>query len=61
MVAKKKAKKVVRKSAAKAKGLKKGSQLVCNECGLVLMVDEACGCDEFCDVICCGEPMIMRC
>jgi hypothetical protein len=61
MVAKKKAKKVEKKSASKAKGLKKGSELVCEECGLVLVVDDVCGCDDCCDVICCGEQMLVRC
>ena len=61
MVAKKKAKKVVKKSASKAKGLKKGAELVCEECGLVLVVDDVCGCDDYCDVICCGEQMLVRC
>jgi len=61
MVAKKRAKKVVKKSASKAKGLKKGAELVCEECGLVLVVDDVCGCDDYCDVICCGEQMLVRC
>jgi len=60
MVARKKAKKVVKKSASKSKGLKKGAELVCEECGLVLVVDDVCGCDDYCDVICCGEQMLVR-
>lgn len=35
---------------------KKGDRYQCDECGVVMVVDEACGCDE-CDVICCGAPM----
>jgi hypothetical protein len=35
---------------------KKGDYMSCNECGLVLVVDEACGCAEA-DVICCDAPM----
>jgi hypothetical protein len=35
---------------------KKGEKYKCAECGLVVMVDDACGCSE-CDLICCGEPM----
>ncbi|HOG18189.1 MAG: hypothetical protein A4E73_02679 [Syntrophaceae bacterium PtaU1.Bin231] len=35
---------------------KKGDYLSCNECGLVMVVDEACGCAEA-DVICCDVPM----
>ena len=35
---------------------KKGEKYKCGECGLVVIVDDACGCSE-CDLICCGEPM----
>ncbi|MFC1862307.1 hypothetical protein ACFLT4_01030 [Chloroflexota bacterium] len=27
---------------------------VCGVCGLAITVDEACGCVDFCDIICCG-------
>jgi hypothetical protein len=35
---------------------KKGEKYRCSECGLVVMVDNTCGCSE-CDIVCCGEPM----
>jgi hypothetical protein len=35
---------------------KKGSRYKCDECGMVVVVDEACGCTE-CDLICCNVPM----
>lgn len=35
---------------------KKGERLSCNVCGLVVVVDEACGC-EATEIICCSEPM----
>jgi hypothetical protein len=35
---------------------KKGTKYKCEECGLVVVVDEACGCSS-CDLICCDEPM----
>ena len=35
---------------------KKGEKYKCEECGLVVVVDNACGCSS-CDLICCGEPM----
>jgi hypothetical protein len=35
---------------------KKGTKYKCGECGLIIVVDEPCGCTE-CDLICCGEPM----
>ncbi len=36
---------------------KKGDLLSCNVCGLVVTVDEACGCASA-DVICCAKPMV---
>ena len=51
-------KKAVKKTKpAKTPGLKKGSKLICNICGMVVAVDNACGCVETCDLICCGKPM----
>ena len=35
---------------------KKGAKYKCEECGLVVVVDEACECVA-CDLICCDEPM----
>jgi hypothetical protein len=35
---------------------KKGAKYKCEECGLVVVVDAACGCAP-CDLICCGVPM----
>ncbi len=35
---------------------KKGSKYECAECGIVVMVDDPCGCSS-CDLICCGVPM----
>lgn len=29
----------------------------CGVCGLVVTVDETCGCVDACDIICCGEQM----
>lgn len=51
-----------KKSAVKAKArqrgaMSKGDQLSCDVCGMVLTVDESCGCTDVCDVICCGEQM----
>lgn len=34
---------------------KKGSKYKCNECELVVVVDEDCGCEEC--FVCCGVPM----
>jgi hypothetical protein len=35
---------------------KKGEKYKCEECGLVVVVDDACGCSA-CDLTCCSEPM----
>jgi hypothetical protein len=45
------------KPVKKKKSLKKGSKLVCGECGLVVTVDEACGCVDVCDLMCCGKEI----
>ncbi|MDA8123841.1 MAG: hypothetical protein M0009_01455 [Deltaproteobacteria bacterium] len=36
--------------------VKKGDVLSCEVCGLVMVVDEACGCAAA-DVLCCAKPM----
>jgi hypothetical protein len=50
------AKKAVAKKPARG-GLKKGDQYKCSVCGLVVSVDETCGCVETCDIVCCDTPM----
>jgi hypothetical protein len=35
---------------------KKGEKYKCEECGLVVVVEDPCGC-ESCDLICCSVPM----
>jgi len=47
----------VKKAPAAVKKPAKGAQYACAVCGLVISVDETCGCVETCDIICCGEPM----
>jgi len=29
----------------------------CGVCGMSVIVDEPCGCEDTCDIMCCGEPM----
>ena len=52
-----------RTPAKRAKGTRgtvnRGDQLYCDVCGIVLTVDEACGCAA-CDIICCGSQMQAR-
>ncbi len=35
---------------------KKGEKYTCEECGLIVLVEDPCGCEE-CALVCCGEPM----
>jgi len=35
---------------------KKGDKYKCEDCGLVVLVEDPCGC-ETCDIVCCGMPM----
>ncbi len=35
---------------------KKGEKYKCDECGLVVVVEDPCAC-QTCDVVCCGAPM----
>ncbi|MCS7150787.1 MAG: hypothetical protein NZ928_00150 [Endomicrobia bacterium] len=44
------------KSTKKAKKQEK-PKYVCEKCGLIISVDEVCGCVDACDIICCGEQM----
>jgi hypothetical protein len=37
--------------------VKAGDQYKCSVCGLVVSVDETCGCVKTCDILCCGTQM----
>ena len=64
-------KKAAKKAPAKKKGVAKraacgstsrakvkaGDQYKCSVCGLVVSVDETCGCVETCDIMCCDTQM----
>ena len=43
-------------TASRAK-VKAGDQYKCSVCGLVVSVDETCGCVKTCDILCCGSQM----
>jgi len=56
------AKKAVTKRASSRKVVSKGRTKVgdryeCGVCGLAVTVDEVCGCEDVCDIICCSGPM----
>ena len=36
---------------------KKGEQYKCEECGLVVLIENPCECDETCELVCCEQPM----
>ena len=59
MAEKKVAKKATQAVAkvSKKKSIKKGEAYKCGVCGLVISVDEVCGCVDTCDIICCEKPM----
>lgn len=48
------------KAAKKNTKMKKGAKYVCDDCGVVVSVDEPCGCDP-CAISCCGTPMRAAC
>jgi rubrerythrin len=54
MAVKKKTKKVAKKAKS---AVKKGDAYKCSVCGLVVKVDEVCGCVDYCDIICCDREM----
>jgi hypothetical protein len=32
---------------------------MCEDCGLIVLVNDPCRCGEACDVMCCGEQMVL--
>jgi hypothetical protein len=38
----------------------KGDNYVCEVCGLSVIVDEVCGCEEVHEIVCCEQPMKKR-
>jgi hypothetical protein len=50
-------KKIVKKSSKKKIEMKKGSKYTCSVCGLVVSIDNVCGCANVCDIMCCDTPM----
>jgi hypothetical protein len=45
-----------KKSTARGNAMK-GESYACQSCGLVVTVDEDCGCVEACEIMCCDMPM----
>ena len=45
---------------AAAKKTAKGDSYNCEVCGLVVTVDEVCGCAKVCDIICCSKAMKVK-
>ncbi len=36
---------------------KKGEEYTCEDCGLVVLVQNACECGDECELMCCQKPM----
>ena len=53
-------KKAVAKKSRSRSVTSRGDLYMCQECGLVVTVDEMCDCVDVCDIICCGEPMTFK-
>jgi len=49
-----------KKSVKRTRKVRKGTKYTCRECGLVVAVDEVCGCVDVCDLVCCGKQMVRR-
>ena len=50
----------VKKAALKKKVPAKGEKLVCETCGLGVVVDEVSGVVLFEELVCCGKPMKVK-
>lgn len=48
---------MAKKAVKKTKRAKKAARYACGVCGIAVTVDNACGCVDTCDIICCGEQM----
>jgi hypothetical protein len=49
-----------KKPRARSSKTSKGDNYVCEVCGLAVVVDEVCGCEEVHEIICCEKPMRKR-
>ena len=49
----------VKKDTTKKK-VSKGDSYECGVCGMAVVVDETCGCEDDFALMCCGEPMKER-
>lgn len=45
------------KKTAARRNARKGESYSCQSCGLVVTVDEECGCIDACEIMCCDVPM----
>jgi len=48
------------KGKAKTGKAARGDKYSCRVCGMVVTVDEPCGCMDVCDIICCGKQMEIK-
>jgi hypothetical protein len=45
------------KTKKRAGKVSRGDRYSCGVCGMVVTVDEVCGCMDVCDIVCCGRQM----
>jgi hypothetical protein len=50
-------KQTLEKKAPAKRNAAKGESYACQSCGLVVSVDEDCGCVDACEIMCCDLPM----
>jgi hypothetical protein len=50
----------VKKDTTTKKKVSKGDLYECGVCGMAVVVDEPCGCEDDFALMCCGEPMKER-
>jgi hypothetical protein len=51
---------VDKKEATTKKKVSKGDAYECGVCGMAVVVEEPCGCEDDFALMCCGEPMKAR-
>lgn len=48
---------MAKKTAKRHTKSRKKPKYSCKVCGLLVTVDNICGCVDYCDIVCCGEEM----
>jgi hypothetical protein len=51
---------MVARKKSDAQKAKAGDKLVCEVCGISMVVDECCGLTEYHEIVCCGKPLKVK-